>query len=164
MENTPNGAGPDLSALLAGATTQAERDNVTVAFRHFAQTHPDSFAAQHAALSLANARSSQEAARRNEQAAKQIQEAAARVERSLPDANKLMGLLAGLPTRDHVSQVLAQGQNLAGQFKDHEKQVRNHVDKIGHKATRPLIVTPKLFINLGTEAPLLLPSVSGPRL
>jgi hypothetical protein len=152
MEN--NGtepAGTDISALLAGAKTQGERDKTTVAVHHFQQTHPDSFAAELSHLMLAHARSAQDAARRNEEAAKVVEGAAARVEKAVPDAGKLMGLLERLPTQGHVSQVLAQGQTLAAKWDRLADDVRSQVNKFGHKANRPI-----LFCSLKVGAGILI--------
>jgi hypothetical protein len=141
----------DISPLLVGANGQAERDRTTVAFSNFEKTHPDSFAAEFATLSLATARSAQDAARRNEEAAKVVHEAAGRVETAVPDPGKLMGLLERLPTQGHVSQVIAQGQNLAAKWDQLAHDVRSQVNKFGHKATRPI-----LFCSLKVGAGILI--------
>lgn len=140
MEN--NGkepAGTDIRPLLAGAKTQGECDKTTVAVHHFQQTHPDSFAAELSHLMLAHARSTQDAAQRNEQAAKVVCEAAGRVEKAVPDPAKLMGLLARLPTQEHVAQALAQGQTLATKWDRLAADVRSQVNQFGHKASRPIL-------------------------
>ena len=152
MEN--NGQEPastDLNPLLAGSKTQGERDKTTVAFSHFEKTHPDSWAAEYASLTLAGARSAQDAARRNEQAAKVVHEAAERVEKAVPDPAKLMGVLARLPTQEHVAQALAQGQTLAAKWDRLAADVRSQVNQFGHKATRPI-----LFCSLKVGAGILI--------